>query len=110
MRFGFRSADNSIGYGLKFGTKDGFSILKSASSSIWNNVNLRVMYGNYTLLNAWQGNDWSEISPTMKDIQLSVPTACEEDTNMIIRKTSANLGVYIGDFRVFKINEIDSYA
>jgi len=81
-------------------------------------VNLRVLYGNYTQLNVWQGNNWYELSPSMRVVYMYSPTvnaaaqsACEGDNSMYIMKTTAGvLGTYIGDIRIFKINETDSYG
>jgi hypothetical protein len=42
-----------MGFGFTLGNFDGFGKSKSLSTTIWNNVNLRVLYGNYTLLNVW---------------------------------------------------------
>jgi len=80
-------------------------------------VNLRVLYGNYTLLNAWQGNKWYELNPTLKvlhkhEASNSVATAaCEASSTMFLMKTTPLvLGVYAGDFRIMKINTTDSWG
>jgi hypothetical protein len=85
---------------------------------LWNNVNLRVLYGNYSLLNAWQGNGWYELSPSSRVLYLHnaqennvALTKCETDNTFHIKKTPAGtVGAFIGEFRIFKINEIDSYG
>ena len=83
-------------------------------------MNLRVLYGNenYTQLNVWQGNNWYELNPTMKVVythnttdNLASLSSCEGDSSMSIMKTTQNvLGAYVGEFRIFKINVIDSYG
>ena len=36
---------------------------------------------------------------------------CEKDNTMYIKKTTPNvLGAYVGDFRTFKINTVDSFG
>lgn len=62
IQMGFNSSDNTIGMGLKVGTQSDYARLKKLSNTIWVNVNLRVLYGvgNYTLLNAFQGDTWYE--------------------------------------------------
>ena len=36
---------------------------------------------------------------------------CEKDNSMFIKKTTPNvIGAYVGDFRIFKIDPIDSYG
>jgi len=108
------ASDIYQGFGLKVGNFEGFSKVKSLSLTTWCNMNLRVLYGNgnYTQLNVWQGNNWYELSPTMKVVYTHNTTensaallSCEGDSSMSIMKTTQNvLGAYVGDFRVMKIN------
>ena len=108
------TSDIYQGYGLKVGNFEGFSRLKSTSNTIWCNVNLRVLYGNgnYTQLNVWQGNNWYELSPTMKVVYTHNTTenaaalsSCEGDSSMTIMKTTQNvIGSHVGDFRILKMN------
>ena len=105
IQFGFTNSDNSIGFGLIYGNNTGYKNLKELSATTWCNVNLRVLYGNYTLLNVWQGNNWYELDPTMKVLHLVANTTnIEENNEMLIKKTTVNLGGWVGDFRVLKIN------
>jgi hypothetical protein len=114
------TSDIYQGFGLKVGKFEGYSKLKSLSQTTWCNMNLRVLYGNgnYTQLNVWQGNNWYELSPTMKVVYTHNTTdnsaalsSCEGDSSMFIMKTTQNvLGAYVGDLRVFKINVQDSYG
>ena len=111
------ASDTYTGFGFSLGSFDGFGKSKSLSTTVWNNVNLRVLYGNYTLLNAWQGNKWYELNPTLKvlhkhEASNSVATAaCEASSTMLLMKTTPLvLGVYAGDFRIMKINTTDSWG
>jgi hypothetical protein len=47
------------------GASLGFELLPTQSNSTWINVNLRVLYNSYILLNAWQGNNWYELDPSI---------------------------------------------
>jgi hypothetical protein len=56
INFGYNNtlpSDTYMGFGFTLGNFEGFGKSKSLSTVIWNNVNLRVLYGNYTQLNVW---------------------------------------------------------
>ena len=62
----------------------GNSTLPSSTPGLWVNLNLRVLFGNYTLLNGWQGNDWFNIAPSFK-ILIANNTPYHNDTTLSIR-------------------------
>lgn len=93
------------------GANKDFQNLPAQSKDIWINMNLRVYYNNYVLFNAWQGNTWYELDPSLK---LYVPqtdsSTYRTNSMMTIKRTSSNLGAYVGDFRVLKLSLTDSYG
>jgi len=70
LTFGFNGADNTIGFGMKVGSWEGYQNLPLLNQN-WVNLNLRVMYGNYSLLNGWQGNNWYELNPSLRVLYLN---------------------------------------
>ena len=73
------------------------------SNSIWINVNLRVSYGNYILMNAWQGNNWYDISPGLKILFVDATTPGYLNNTLLIEPTLASVGLSIADIRVFSL-------
>ncbi len=77
--------------------------LPTISTSIWVNVNLRVSYANYILLNAWQGNNWYDINPSLKIAITDGAVPSYTNNTLVIEKTSSTFGVSIAEIRVFTL-------
>lgn len=93
------------------GTKKDYQSLPSQSKEIWNNVNLRVHYNNYVLVNAWQGNIWYELDPSLKLFASQTDSSSYSSSSMMtIKKTVSTLGCYVADFRVMKLSLTDSFG
>jgi hypothetical protein len=69
-----------------------------------------VSYNNYILLNGWQGNLWYELSPTFKILFNATDIPAYNDTSLLLMNTTANLGLYIADIRVFYLSSSDSWG
>lgn len=76
------------------------------SNSYWVNMNLRVNYGNYIMLNGWQGNNWFNIAPSISIELISNLTAnysvpLYNDTTLTIEMSGTQQGAHIADIRIF---------
>ena len=84
------------------------ALLPIYDSNLWVNMNLRVAYDDYLLMNGWQGDDWYKVMPTFK-VLFDISTNYS-DISLYIMQTQSNLGCFIAEIKIFNLTETFSWG
>jgi len=74
----------------------------TTNNSVWINMNLRVYFTTYIMLNAWVGSLYVDSNPTFT-ILYTYPNVMSNLTVTFINTTDV-LYLYMAEFRVFELN------